>query len=1069
VGLFKYNIWGYDKEGYNRKGYNKYGYNRNGFDKNGYDINGYNEYGYNREGFNKNGFNVNGYDCDGYDSNGYNEDGYGRDGYNVSGYDINGLDRKGFDSEGYNASGYNCNGFDRNGYDEAGYDKYGFDKEGYDKDGYNRNGFDKNGYDINGYNEYGYNREGFNKNGFNVNGYDCDGYDSNGYNEDGYGRDGYNAAGYDKYGYDKEGYNKAGYDIEGYDQLGYNIHGYDRRGLDKSGYDKEGYDLAGYNQQGYDKKGYDKNGYNEHGYNKYGLDVQGKRQYDFKYGQALYHETFGKGKFIEYTSINHFKVSFLDGDHIFVYPDAIGVYIFIYDDATIENKELQKTSNIKKEDDLYERNHFKNICDELDIVLHEAREKSELTKYAFNDWSDSYDARAFSNYSSAAMDLDSISKIRNNPYFSKIVSQKTGEIYIGKNEIPGRVIDWADPICSLYYEYQMYIGNEEYLLSLVRNFDISMGKYYGFTDVYSENDSSTIYSDELLLKIIEANRENLQVHDIIATIQKDQYKIISQNSSKNIMVLGCAGSGKTMIMLHRLKYLIRNYKLEPKKTVVISPTGLLNIESNDLVSVLQLEQVNKYSTKKMNYNIVAQYAKRENLYLSIPVNGYISNNMLWDKFIFEQYNSEFIDNSYLKPFEIITNIDSAERKRFIIEEKARILEKGKELFGYDLNSIEEYYSNFDLKFAKEFDRFLRGYSNENIIKMISVLQYSLQKVTGKEKDKNRYNLAVLKNILNNNLAKGTTAYYEKKDKNGNVSKLGVKDNPSFANYAYKFYKEIGWEEEPSEQSKATNFQPYEYCQKIINLHNRNERFSKFISGSNMEYYFDIIQYLIDDIKIKNEVSLKRQYEYELFIFVYICSKCLNPLSNTDIVFIDEFQDYSKTELEMYARIYPTATFNLYGDYLQCINIKGIKNESSLIDFSKDYYIYNIQVNYRNSLEITEFVNKTLNTNMTPVGISGMVKKIAFEDIDFKNISCKSTAFILSDENPLISVIADENTNVKSICDSEEELATDKINLLPVSLSKGLEFETVYVFADNMSDNEKYVAFTRAWGTLYVIE
>ena len=508
---------------------------------------------------------------------------------------------------------------------------------------------------------------------------------------------------------------------------------------------------------------------------------------------------------------------------------------------------------------------------------------------------------------------------------------------------------------ALLLQSRGYI-NEEYLLSLVRNFDISMGKYYGFTDVYSENDSSTIYSDELLLKIIEANRENLQVHDIIATIQKDQYKIISQNSSKNIMVLGCAGSGKTMIMLHRLKYLIRNYKLEPKKTVVISPTGLLNIESK-----------------------------------------------------------------------------------------------------------------FDLKFAKEFDRFLRGYSNENIIKMISVLQYSLQKVTGKEKDKNCYNLAVLKNILNNNLAKGTTAYYEKKDKNGNVSKLGVKDNPSFANYAYKFYKEIGWEEEPSEQSKATNFQPYEYCQKIINLHNRNERFSKFISGSNVEYYFDIIQYLIDDIKIKNEVSLKRQYEYELFIFVYICSKCLNPLSNTDIVFIDEFQDYSKTELEMYARIYPTATFNLYGDYLQCINIKGIKNESSLIDFSKDYYIYNIQVNYRNSLEITEFVNKTLNTNMTPVGISGMVKKIAFEDIDFKNISCKSTAFILSDENPLISVIADENTNVKSICDSEEELATDKINLLPVSLSKGLEFETVYVFADNMSDNEKYVAFTRAWGTLYVIE
>ena len=39
--LFKYNIFGYDKEGYNRKGFDKTGFDRNGFDKYGYDRNGY--------------------------------------------------------------------------------------------------------------------------------------------------------------------------------------------------------------------------------------------------------------------------------------------------------------------------------------------------------------------------------------------------------------------------------------------------------------------------------------------------------------------------------------------------------------------------------------------------------------------------------------------------------------------------------------------------------------------------------------------------------------------------------------------------------------------------------------------------------------------------------------------------------------------------------------------------------------------------------------------------------------------------------------------------------------------
>ena len=40
--------------------------------------------------------------------------------------------------------------------------------------------------------------------------------------------------------------------------------------------------------------------------------------------------------------------------------------------------------------------------------------------------------------------------------------------------------------------------------------------------------------------------------------------------------------------------------------------------------------------------------------------------------------------------------------------------------------------------------------------------------------------------------------------------------------------------------------------------------------------------------------------------------------------------------------------------------------------------------------------------------------------------------------------------------------------MTVGQSKGLEFETVYVHPEGMSDNEKYVAFTRALANLYVV-
>lgn len=44
-----------------------------------------------------------------------------------------------------------------------------------------------------------------------------------------------------------------------------------------------------------------------------------------------------------------------------------------------------------------------------------------------------------------------------------------------------------------------------------------------------------------------------------------------------------------------------------------------------------------------------------------------------------------------------------------------------------------------------------------------------------------------------------------------------------------------------------------------------------------------------------------------------------------------------------------------------------------------------------------------------------------------------------------------------------------INAMPVSFAKGLEFETVFVMLEEMSQNEMYVAMTRALNCLYIID
>jgi len=48
--------------------------------------------------------------------------------------------------------------------------------------------------------------------------------------------------------------------------------------------------------------------------------------------------------------------------------------------------------------------------------------------------------------------------------------------------------------------------------------------------------------------------------EIIATIQKEQNQIIRDTPWHNVVVQGVAGSGKTTVAMHRISYILYNYK-----------------------------------------------------------------------------------------------------------------------------------------------------------------------------------------------------------------------------------------------------------------------------------------------------------------------------------------------------------------------------------------------------------------------------------------------------------------------------------------------------------------------------
>lgn len=172
------------------------------------------------------------------------------------------------------------------------------------------------------------------------------------------------------------------------------------------------------------------------------------------------------------------------------------------------------------------------------------------------------------------------------PYFARVVTKeedKEIEFRIGTASFPEqRIIDWRKgPISKLYYDYQEGEEFSEYIQGHYREGTIQLRR--GFHGVENQLNSiempqGTIYRENGGWKFDphSSGYSRTETHDghlppILSLITPEQFKLISSDSQKPMVIQGIAGSGKTTVALHRLAWLLHeeNANLDPKKTVVI--------------------------------------------------------------------------------------------------------------------------------------------------------------------------------------------------------------------------------------------------------------------------------------------------------------------------------------------------------------------------------------------------------------------------------------------------------------------------------------------------------------------
>ncbi len=174
------------------------------------------------------------------------------------------------------------------------------------------------------------------------------------------------------------------------------------------------------------------------------------------------------------------------------------------------------------------------------------------------------------------------------PYFGRIdykdcTTDRNEKVYIGKNGVFKNrtevlIADWRAPISGVYYENELGKGSYglpdekpiDIDLALKRTYDVGDGELKGYYD------SDVASNDELLVQYLSKNKD-VVLGEIIATIQKEQNEIIRKTPFANVIVQGVAGSGKTTVAMHRISYLLYNYKhrFESNEFCIIGSNDLL--------------------------------------------------------------------------------------------------------------------------------------------------------------------------------------------------------------------------------------------------------------------------------------------------------------------------------------------------------------------------------------------------------------------------------------------------------------------------------------------------------------
>ena len=611
-----------------------------------------------------------------------------------------------------------------------------------------------------------------------------------------------------------------------------------------------------------------------------------------------------------------------------------------------------------------------------------------------------------------------LEKMIKSPYFARIDFKFDDEdefekIYIGRSSLRKNsyqemyVYDWRSPIASVFYRFMT--GEAFYDAPCGRvTGELNLKRQYeiknGTLEYFFDSDVQIV--DEFLRQLLSQNT-TAKMKAIVETIQHEQDVVIRDMENDLLMVQGVAGSGKTSIALHRAAYLMYQglqTKLSANNIMIISPNSIFEQYISNVLPELGEDNV----ISSVFEDILSELLNGRKIQSR---NDFLENLIVNSKYKEISRNSiEFKTSSFFR--EILD--------QFLIDIPRQWIE------------FEDVYYEGKCVVSRQIlkDKILGRTETPLGIKLEQLEDYILEQIFGTGKGRGHKEE---KNLIKQEIQK--------------FIKIDIVElyKILFSNEAY-FY------------SLLQNSNP---SQNIKNIW----KYTKENLEADSLYYDDAIA----------------------IAYLYLKIYGTNKYKNIKQVVIDEAQDYYPLQYEIFNFLFSNAKFTILGDMKQTLakkedisfyeQIQKIlnKKKSSLIMLDKSFRCTNEILNF--SLKFIEQSSqiKSFNRNgdspkvyiadNSEIFIDEIVKEIKLcQEKGFQSICLickteKNSTYLFNKIKHKLDIQLIKNGSVSDL---------QGVFILPVYMSKGLEFDTVLIcdadsqnYYDEDDKNLLYVACTRA--------